>query len=199
MNEPIVTEETKIRWEPTEASVNACIGSILKNGIEGISDSDISAVKYDYKKMFELFTKAAEQGHADAQNNLGLMYKEGLAIPQSDYEAFKWFTEAAEQGHADAQNNLGLIYRDGKETPEAVYTILHDHEINETELSPKDYEELFKDFGLDNPKSFDYLDVAKALSEIKGIDHDKAIEWFAKAAANGSDAAKVNLENMSGT
>ncbi|WP_298810256.1 tetratricopeptide repeat protein [uncultured Psychrobacter sp.] len=199
MNEPIVTEETKIQWEPTEASVNACIGAILKNGIEGISDSDISVVKYDYKKMFELFTKAAEQGHADAQNNLGLMYKEGLAIPQSDYEAFKWFTEAAERGHADAQNNLGLIYRDGKETPQVVYMILHDHEINETELSPKDYEELFKDFGLDNPKSFDYLDVAKALSEIKGIDHDKAIEWFTKAAANGSDAAKINLKNMSDT
>lgn len=199
MNEFIVTEESKIQWSQTEANVDACIGAILKRGVEEISDGDVSAVKYDYKKMFELFTKSAEQGHADAQNNLGLMYKEGLSIPQSDYEAFKWFTKAAEQGHVDAQNNLGLIYRDGKTTPEVVYMILHDHEMNETELSSQDYEELFKEFGLDSPESFDYLDVAKALSEIKGVDHDKAIEWFTKAAASGSDAAKMNLKNMPNT
>ena len=50
---------------------------------------------------------AAEQGHADAQNNLGWRYGNGEGVPQDDAEAVAWFRLAAEQGHADAQNNLG--------------------------------------------------------------------------------------------
>ncbi len=156
----------------------------------------IEAVKYDYKQMFKLFTQAAEQGHADAQNNLGIMYKEGLAIPQNDYEAFKWFAKAAEQGHADAQNNLGLIYRDGKETPTVVYMVLDDIERREDEPTTQEYKELFTDYGLECPESLDFLNIAKSLSEKKGIDYDKAIECFTKAVSNGSDDAQVHLENM---
>ena len=60
-----------------------------------------------------LFTKAAEQGHADAQNNLGDRYKYGEGILQDYKQAVHWFTKAAEQGHADAQHNLGWMYEDG--------------------------------------------------------------------------------------
>jgi TPR repeat protein len=55
------------------------------------------------------FRKAAEQGHTDAQNNLGGMYAEGRGVPQDDAEAVRWFRKAAEQGHTDAQKNLDLL------------------------------------------------------------------------------------------
>ena len=42
--------------------------------------------------------KAAEQGHANAQYDLGLMYSEGNGVPQDNVEAYKWFTLAAGNG-----------------------------------------------------------------------------------------------------
>ena len=33
----------------------------------------------------------AEQGIAEAQNELGYLYFNGESVPQNDYEAFKWF------------------------------------------------------------------------------------------------------------
>ena len=47
--------------------------------------------------------KAAEQGNAIGQFNLGLMYYDGKTVPQNYPEATKWFSKAAEQGDAEAQ------------------------------------------------------------------------------------------------
>ena len=55
------------------------------------------------------YRKAAEQGHADAQNCLGLYYDESGDGP-GKAESVMWYRAAAEQGHADAQFNLGLYY-----------------------------------------------------------------------------------------
>jgi len=52
--------------------------------------------------------------HAKAQNNLGLIYADGLGVPQNYATAVKWYRKAAEQGHAIAQSNLGVMYRDGE-------------------------------------------------------------------------------------
>ena len=56
------------------------------------------------------YRKAAEQGNAKAQYNLGMMYYAGQGVPQDHAEAAKWFLKAAEQGIAFAQFNLGLMY-----------------------------------------------------------------------------------------
>jgi len=56
------------------------------------------------------YTKAAEQGHADAQNSLGNIYYNGILLPRNKVEAAKWYTKAAEQGHVEAQTILGLMY-----------------------------------------------------------------------------------------
>jgi len=59
------------------------------------------------------YRKAAEQGVADAQNDLGFMYENGQGVPQDYAEAVGWFRKAAEQGYANAQYNLGNMYRNG--------------------------------------------------------------------------------------
>ena len=56
----------------------------------------------DYREAVKWFRKAAEQGHAGAQANLGFMYDRGWGVPEDDREAVKWFRKAAEQGHAGA-------------------------------------------------------------------------------------------------
>ena len=71
----------------------------------------------DYKLAFKWFTKAAEQGYASAQFNLGSMYNQGDGVPQDDKMAFKWYAKAAEQGYVNAQLNLGDMYRDGVGVP----------------------------------------------------------------------------------
>ena len=57
---------------------------------------------------------AAEQGHAGAQSNLGVMYANGEGVLKDDAEAVRWYRLAAEQGHAGAQYNLGLMYAKGE-------------------------------------------------------------------------------------
>ena len=65
-------------------------------------DNDKEAVKF--QRLY------AEQGDADAQFNLGQMYREGLEVAQNYKEAVKWYRLSAEQGHAGAQCNLGMMY-----------------------------------------------------------------------------------------
>jgi hypothetical protein len=62
--------------------------------------------------------KAADQGRADAQFNLGLRYASGQGVPQDYTEAVRWYSKAADQGMASAQFNLGLKYANGEGTPQ---------------------------------------------------------------------------------
>ena len=57
---------------------------------------------------------AAEQGYADAQYSVGVLYDKGQGVPKNDKTAVKWYRLAAEQGNAYAQNNLGVMYEKGQ-------------------------------------------------------------------------------------
>ena len=60
-----------------------------------------------------MYRKAAEQGHASAQNTLGWMHAKGDGVVQSYVEAVRWYKKAAKQGDANAQLNLGSMYENG--------------------------------------------------------------------------------------
>jgi TPR repeat protein len=60
------------------------------------------------------YRKAAEQGNAIAQYNLGDMYRVGEGVPPDSTAAAGWYRKAAEQGYALAQNNLGVMYDNGE-------------------------------------------------------------------------------------
>ncbi len=59
------------------------------------------------------YRRAAEQGNATAQCNLGYCYDNGQGVEQNLEEAVKWYRKAAEQGNATAQCNLGFCYENG--------------------------------------------------------------------------------------
>ena len=59
----------------------------------------------------------AEQGDADAQYNLGLMYDKGYGVPQDYGQARQWYEKAAAQGKTNAQYNLGVLYVNGHGVP----------------------------------------------------------------------------------
>jgi len=56
----------------------------------------------DYAKAVELWTKAANAGHAVSQYNLGISYLTGTGIEQDVYKAIHWLSESAEQGFEPA-------------------------------------------------------------------------------------------------
>jgi TPR repeat protein len=68
----------------------------------GVAKNDAEAVKW--------FRKAADQGYAVGQYNLGIMYANGRGVERNDAEAVKWYKKAAEQDNLDAMCNLGLMY-----------------------------------------------------------------------------------------
>ena len=68
----------------------------------------------DYDTAMQGFRVHAEQGNAEAQLNLGVMYANSLGVPEDDAEAVRWYRLAADQGLAGAQLNLGLMYAKGE-------------------------------------------------------------------------------------
>ena len=72
------------------------------------------AQQREMNEVIGLWRSAAEQGHANAQFNLGTMYAQGKGVKQDFGEAVRLFRKAADQGDADAQFNLGNMYAQGK-------------------------------------------------------------------------------------
>ncbi len=61
---------------------------------------------------------AAEQGVAEAQYSLGLMYTAGRGVAQDHAEAAKWYGKAVDQGFMKAQTNLAVMYANGQGVPQ---------------------------------------------------------------------------------
>jgi TPR repeat protein len=138
-------------------------------------------IPQDYNEAAKWFRKAAEQGLADAQNNLGKMYYNGHGVPQDYNEAVNWFTKAAIQDYAKAQNNLGLMYYKG-------------------EGVPQDYKEAIKWFIKAAAQGFVKAQFILGLMYSEGIrvpqNYNEAAKWFTKAATQGYAKAQFSLGVM---
>jgi TPR repeat protein len=105
-------------------TVTICLTISVLLGSAGVSWSAdfqkglTAAQSGDYVTALREWTPLAKQGNADAQFNLGLLYKNGWGVPQDDKTAVKWWKLAAEQGDSGAQYNLGFMYYNGKGVPQ---------------------------------------------------------------------------------
>ena len=77
----------------------AAVSGPLEDGLE-------AAESGDYATALKLLRPLAEQGHAEAQYNLGVMYRNGQGVPHDDAEAVKWYRLAAEQGYASSIGSI---------------------------------------------------------------------------------------------
>ncbi len=59
----------------------------------------------------------AEEGGAEAQFNLGILYDLGQGVAQSKVRAATWYRRSAEQGFAAAQYNLAVMFANGEGVP----------------------------------------------------------------------------------
>ena len=132
----------------------------------------------DYDIAFEEWLPYAEQGDADAQYNLALVYDFGY----KDYDqAFKWYRRSALQGNEDAQYNLALMYENGK-------GVL------------KDYKEAVKWYRKAANQGYAKAQVNLGLMYSKGygveVNKYEAVKWYKKSAEQGNFTAQNNLAVM---
>ena len=80
-------------------------------------ESRVAYNRGDYATVLPGLRRAAEQGNAIAQHNLGVMYDKGKGVAEDAAEAAKWYLLAAEQGYAGSQFQLGLMYALGRGVP----------------------------------------------------------------------------------
>ena len=72
---------------------------IMYAGGTGVPEDDVEAVRW--------CRLAAEQGNANAQNNLGFRYASGEGVPEDDVLAYMWFNlSAAEVNRAWLRKGL---------------------------------------------------------------------------------------------
>lgn len=71
-------------------------------------------IHQNYREAVLWYKKAAVQGLAQAQYNLGRMYYNGTGTEQSFLNAFYWYDKAAMQGSTDAKCNIAYMYEHGQ-------------------------------------------------------------------------------------
>ncbi len=135
----------------------------------------------DYPSAVTAFRKAAEQGIALAQYNLGIMYDKGLGVKQDYQQAVSWYHKAAEQGVGIAHYNLGVMYDKGlgvkQDYQQAVFWY---RKAAEQGIALAQYNlGIMYDNGL-------------------GVEQDyqQAVLWYHKAAEQGISPAQYNLGAM---
>ena len=79
-----------------------------------LEDAVAAYQRGDYVTALRLWRPLAEQGDADAQFHLGVMYESGQGGLRNDAEAIKWYRKAADQDDAVAQFDLGVMYAEGE-------------------------------------------------------------------------------------
>jgi hypothetical protein len=132
-NQPQITEHTGFKFPIV--SILFLVYFFIKGVIYVVQDSNSNSnfsrptssrsgsseyfdIYADSRATIKLYRKAAEQGDAKAQVNLGFMYGKGKGVPQDYAEAVKWYRKAADQGYASAQFNLGTMYDQGEGVPQ---------------------------------------------------------------------------------
>ena len=132
----------------------------------------------NYSEAVKWYLKAAEQGHAKAQNNLGNCYYHGQGVSQNYSEAAKWYRKSADQGLARAQNNLGNCHYHGQGVKQS-------------------YTEAVKWYrkSAEQGNAYAQNNLGNCYSQGLGVkqSYTEAVEWYLKAAVQGNADAQYTL------
>ncbi len=142
--------------------------------------------EYNRYKAAEWFRKAADQGHAKAQFELGIMYDlgdtYGFGGPKEDHvKAAEWFLKAAKQGYAEAQSYMGGMYLDGVGVEQDYAKAI----------------ELYRK-AAEQGDLFALNDLGMMYSSGKGVkrNYKEAVQWYQKAALQSDRHAQYRLGEL---
>jgi TPR repeat protein len=140
-------------------------------------------VPKDAAKAVEWYLKAAAQGSAWAQYDLGGIYANGAGVPKDVAKAVEWYQKAANQGNAWAQYDLGWMYGKDEGMPKD---------------TAKEVAWYQKAAAQGHAVAQNSLGWMYANGEGVPKDAAKALEWYQKAATQGDAWAQYNLGEMYG-
>jgi TPR repeat protein len=139
-------------------------------------------VQPDGKESIRWITRAANQGYAPAEYELGRIYLYGRGVNIDYAQALLWERKAAEKGDPRAQRDLAFMYERG-------FGVAAD--------PAKAAEWNQKAAAQGNAEA--QLQLAKALDEGAGVNKnaEEARRWYAKAARQEQPAAQLELARQS--
>jgi tetratricopeptide (TPR) repeat protein len=168
-NEDQLTEEEidllKVKAEQGDAPSQLRLGNCYLIG-NGVVMDDVEALNW--------YHKAAIQGYAEAQVNLGVFY----AMAGDDAKAVEWYRKAADQGVSKAQLNLGQCYEKGEGVPKDAVKAVN----------------FYKKAALQGLAHAQYnLGVCYLAGNGVAKDEAEAVRWFWRASMQGVSEAQHNL------
>ena len=166
--------------QPNKMILDPVLSRIKPDNKSEASPSD-TAISSGSPNIDEI-KKKAEQGDAQAQFILGVLYDSGEGVAQDHAEAAKWFRLAAEQGLAQAQLSLGFLYYYGGEG------VAQDH------AEAIKWLRLAAEQGLARAQF--NLSILYYGGEGVAQDHAEAIKWLRLAAEQGLAQAQFNLGSL---
>ena len=202
--------------EQGDAAAQLEYGRLLKTTGNG--------VEQDWKKAVEMLQRAADNGNADAQWELGLMYEFSNQVTQDESKALELYRKSADAGSPIGLYMLAHCYQHGIAIEEdlAVSDSLYTQSFNELiQLAPQEDIYVLNFVGsayfwgdgvkLDRQKAFEYYlisankgnpetqyKVGNCYETGQGTeqDLDQAIIWYQKSAAQGYPDAIEALANV---
>ena len=145
-----------------------CLALISGSALGGPFEAGLSALDREhYATAMRAWLKLANEGAAEAQNNIGHLYEQGFGVSQNYTEAMNWYRKAADQGLAEAQHNMGMLY-------------YHGYGVAENQRTAASW---FKRAALQDLVDAEYM-LGLAYHEGKGVElnYQLAKHWFKKAA-----------------
>jgi len=164
-----------VQADPNHAALQFYLGLAYYLGI-GMPERD-------YAQAAICWRRAAEQGHAQAQNNLAQAYKEGHGVARDYVEAACWYRKAAEQNLAVAQFNLGVLYELGRGLPQDF-----------AQASTWYRKAAEQGYAVAEYNLGGLLRLGRGVTQ----NDSEAAYWYRRAAVQGHTAAQFNLAAMYG-
>lgn len=91
-----------------------CTALSLPSIASDVSDA-VSAMRAgNFAEAYCVLKPYAQSGDAEAQYNIGWMYRNGYGLMMDDKQALEWWKRASEQGYIDATFSIAMLYSLGE-------------------------------------------------------------------------------------
>ena len=165
----------------------AVLGTLIATGFffDKLEKGNAAYRAGDYPQALAWYGKAADEGDAEAQAMVGILYARGLGVERDDAQALQWFFKAANQGSARALSLLGDMYSGGRGVQK------------DDEMAADFYSRSAQLFQL-RGDPFAQVSLGVAYLTGRGVqkDYNRAFEMFKSAADKGDQSAQYNLALM---
>ena len=134
-----------------------------------------------YALAYREFQALADSGDPRGHNGLGVLYANGLGVPQDDEAAARWFREGASLGFATAQYYLGEMYQEGRGVSRDYAEAMHWYRV-----------------AADQGDMDARTNIGMLYAEGHGVarDYDQAMAWFLQSAERGNARAQASIGDL---